>query len=384
MRANRSASSQFRLSAMLTRPVALLAIIFLGIAVAQNARPVSRSEAIIRNNEGVRLSGEGRDTEAEKLYLAALGAGYDDDLTRAKIASNLAVLYRRQDRYRDAELMFRRALEWRQKNLPDGSIEIAYSLNNLGEIYRIQGRDWEARNLMETAVRSLQPSHADVPAYPTMLGNLAIVIARFGEFDKAEELLRSVLLLYDNRRESASREYGVTLSNLSQVLEARDKLEAAVAIDEKAIAIFQRLGTPARTDLAGTLANTGELYQRLLRMEDARQAEEQALDLLSPEGDRALRAQILRHLGNILANAGSAKDSLPYFEHSLLIEEKTFGAEHPATARLLLDYSSASERAGQKSLSRRLRQRAMELLTRLKRQSPDQMTVSIRELRAAQ
>jgi tetratricopeptide (TPR) repeat protein len=382
MGGNRSARSEFRVSALPTKPVALLAIVFLGTAIAQDARPVSRLDAITSNNEGARLSGEGRDVEAEKLYLAALGTGYDDDLLRAKIASNLALLYRHQDRYRDAELMFRRALEWRQKNLPAGSIDIAYSLNNLGEIYRIQGREWEARNLMETAVRSLEPSHSDVPAYPSMLGNLAIVIARFGEFDQAEQLLRSALLLYESRQESASREYGVTLGNLSQVLEATNKLEAAVATDEQAIAIFQRLGNSARADLAGTLANTGELYQRLLRMKDARQAEEQALDLLSPEGDAALRAQILRHLGNILANAGSALDSLPYFEHSLLIEEKTFGAEHPATARLLLDYSAASERAGKKSLSRKLRQRALESLTRLNRQSPGQMTVSVRELRA--
>lgn len=73
----------------------------------------------------------------------------------------------------------------------------------------------------------------------------------------------------------------------------------------------------------------------------------------------------------------------PYFEQSVVIHEKTLGAEHPATASLLLDYSSASLRAGNKSMAHKLRKRAAELVARLKAQSPPQMTVSVRDLRAA-
>jgi hypothetical protein len=70
---------------------------------------------------------------------------------------------------------------------------------------------------------------------------------------------------------------------------------------------------------------------------------------------------------------------LPYFEQSLTIYQERLGADHPVTANLLLDYASATERAGNKSLSRKLRKRAQDLLTRLS-QAPDQMTVSFRDL----
>ncbi len=96
-----------------------------------------------------------------------------------------------------------------------------------------------------------------------------------------------------------------------------------------------------------------------------------------------LRGQILRNLGNIVAKGGNPADALPYFEQSVVIYEKTLGAEHPATASLLLDYSSASLRAGNKSMAHKLRKRAAELVARLKAQSPPQMTVSVRALRAA-
>jgi tetratricopeptide (TPR) repeat protein len=129
----------------------------------------------------------------------------------------LAALYRRQDRYRDAVRMFRSALEWRQKNLPSASPDVAYSFNNLAEIYRAEGRDWEARNLMQTAVRGLEQSHADSIALPVILSNLAVVLCRFQEYDDAEELLRSALLSYQRQGQTPSREYGIALNNLRQV-----------------------------------------------------------------------------------------------------------------------------------------------------------------------
>jgi len=354
-----------------------------GIAWAQNVSNISLAEAIARNNSAVQLAREGREGEAEKLYLAALGAGYDDDLSRAKIANNLGGLYQRQERFPDAERMFRSVLQWRQKNLPAASIEVAYSLNSLAEIYRMEGRDWEARNLMETALRTLQQFHADAAALPVILSNLATVLLRFKEFDDAEELLRSVLISYQKQGQTSGRDYAVALNNLGQVLESKNDFEAAASLYQQAIEIFERLGATARIDLSATLANAGELYQSLGRIEEARQAEDRALELLPPQRNGLLRALILRHLGNIVAKAGKPADSLPYFEQSLVIEDKTFGPEHPGTAGLLLDYSSASLRAGNKSLSRKLRKRATELLARLNSQSPDQMTVSVRDLRAA-
>jgi tetratricopeptide (TPR) repeat protein len=363
------------------RRLTFLAMLFTGMVGAQSAGKDLLSQAAARNNQAISLAHEGREAEAEQLYRAALGAGYQDDLARAKIANNLAALYQRQDRFREAEVMYRCALQWRQKHLAAESVEVAYSLNNLAEVYRAEGQDWEARNLMETALRTLQQFHADAPGLPSVLNNLAIVRCRFGEVDQAEELLRTALRSYDWNPDTASREYGVTLNNLGKVLETKNDLLAARPLYEQAIGIFEGLGAPARKDLAGALANTGVLYQRLDRIEDARQAEQRALELLRPAGDAVLRAQVLRNLGNIVARTGSPVDSLPYFEQSLSIQDKTLGQDHPATARLLLDYAAATLRAGNKSLSRKLRKRAAELVARFNLQSLDHMTVSVRALR---
>jgi tetratricopeptide (TPR) repeat protein len=353
-----------------------LLILYSGVASAQN--PLA--EAVARNNEALDLFEHGRYTEAERLYRSALGAAYNDDLTRAKIANNLAVLYKREDRYSDAERMFRNALQWRQRGLPEGSVEVAYSLNNLGDILRIEGRDWEAGKLLEISVQSLQQFHPDDPFLPLILSNLSSVRCWFGKFDDAEALVREALILYEKQKGAGSWEYGITINNLGRILQSKDEFKAADLLYAQAISIFERLGAQGRSYLATTLSNVGVLYQQQKQMEEARQAEQRALDLLGPTGDEPLRAIILRNLGNLVACTGNAADSLRYFEKSLTIQETALGGEHPMTAPLLLDYASAAMRAGDKSLSRKLTRRANELLNRLNHQSPEDLTVSVRAL----
>jgi tetratricopeptide (TPR) repeat protein len=356
-----------------------LLILFSGVTWAQN--PLA--EAIGRNNEAARLADDGRFAEAEGLYRAALGAKYDDDLLRAKVANNLARLYERQDRYGDAEQMFRKALLWRQKDLPGSSNEVAYSLNNLAEILHIEGRDWEAGNLLETSVQSLQQFHPNDPLLPLILSNLAGIRCQFGRFDEAEVLLRAGLNSYGEQKGAASWEYGITLNNLGRVLQSKNEFEAADRLYAQAVSVFEPLGAQAQPYLATTLSNVGVLYERQKRVEEARQTDERALALLRPTGDEPLHSSILRNLGSLLVNAGHAADSLPYFEKSLTIQEKALGAEHPTTVTVLLEYASAAMQAGEKSLSRKLRVRAKELLARLNRQSPEDLTVSVHALSAA-
>jgi tetratricopeptide (TPR) repeat protein len=357
----------------------ILTILFSGVISAQN--PLA--EAVARNNKALVLVDAGRYTEAERLLVSALGGKYDDDLARARIANNLAAVFKKQDRYSDAERMFRNALQWRRKNLPDASVDIAYSLNNLAEVLRIEGRQWEAKNLLETSVQNLQQFHPDDPFLPLILSNLAGALCWFRKFDEAEALLRAALILYEKQKGTASWEYGVTINNLGRVLQSKNDLQSADELYAEAVSIFTALGAQARSYLATTLSNVAVLYERQKRVEEARQTDQRALELLDPTGDEPLRATILRDLGNLEANTGNAADSLPYFEKSLTIQEKALGAEHPVTVLLLRDYASAAMRAGNKSLSRKLRGRANELLARLNRESPEKLTVSVGALSAA-
>jgi tetratricopeptide (TPR) repeat protein len=304
-------------------------------------------------------------------------------LARAKIANNLAWLYQRQDRYPEAENILRRALRWRQKNLPPSSVEIAYSLNNLADVYRIEGRDWEARNLLEAAVRILRDSHPEPDGFSVIVSNLAVQLSKFLEYDQAEDLLSEALSDSERQQGATSREVGIAANNLAQVLRAKKRPEDAAALYARAVHIFEILGPDAAPDLAVALANTGQLQGEQHQCAQARQTEQRALDLLNDVGNAPLRAAILQNLGDIVVSSGDPTAALPYFQQSLDIQQKAFGAGHPATIRLLLDYAAATLRAGQKSLARKLRKRAEELYARLHSENPSQFTVSLNSLHEA-
>ena len=80
-----------------------------------------------------------------------LGAQHPDV---AASLNNLALLYRAQGRYGEAEPLYQRALAIYEAVLGTQHPYVAASLNNLAEIYRVQGRYGEAEPLINGRWRS--------------------------------------------------------------------------------------------------------------------------------------------------------------------------------------------------------------------------------------
>ncbi len=70
----------------------------------------------------------------------------------AQSLNNLAVIYRAQGQYADADPLFKRALSILEKTVPNHP-NVAATLDNLAEIYTNMGRDDEAEKLLARAKR---------------------------------------------------------------------------------------------------------------------------------------------------------------------------------------------------------------------------------------
>ncbi len=66
------------------------------------------------------------------------------------------MLYHAQGRYAEAELLYKRALEIREKALGPDHPDVANSLNNLASLYDEQGRYGEAEPLLKRALTILE------------------------------------------------------------------------------------------------------------------------------------------------------------------------------------------------------------------------------------
>lgn len=354
-----------------TRRLAALCTWAVSLAAAQSAG----SEARRLNNNAAVLYEQGKFDEAEQLYHVALALSADDRLTAATIASNLGALYKRSNRLPEAEQQYRQALDLRRRHLTQARPEIADSMNNLAEVYRLEGRYWEARNLAEAAVQALEQADPRSPDMPVFLNNWAGMERDLQHSGRAEQLLQWAYHLADKPGDRANTSLATVLNTLAQVRTDQHRYAQAEQLYLDAIAIFEKADRPY--ELAVSCANLGRAQLQLGRTAEARQTELHALELMNAEmqPDELLRAAILRNLGNVAAAEGDVPVALNYFAEALRRLERVLGPRHPSLADVLLDYAAVASRAGDKSQARKMRKRAEVLAAQRRRDDLSRQTV---------
>ncbi|APZ54423.1 Tetratricopeptide repeat-containing protein [Salipiger abyssi] len=117
-----------------------------------------------------------------------MGPEHPDTLTSV---NNLAVLYRSTGRYGEAEPLYRRALEARERVLGPEHPDTLRSVNNLAALYENTGRYGEAEPLFRRALEASEEADGYGPMHPTTVvynGNLAFLLANS---DRPQDALRA-------------------------------------------------------------------------------------------------------------------------------------------------------------------------------------------------
>jgi tetratricopeptide (TPR) repeat protein len=148
------------------------------------------------SDSGRQAYGRGNYAEAEKLFKAALkeAENLKDPELIAVSNVHLGSVYAGQQKWDEAEKLFLKAIEIRERIGDKDSNEITYALSNLGLIYAEQKK-----------------------------------------YDKAEEILRRAITI---REKTESPDLAVALLNLGKVYAEQKKLTEAQVVYEKAFELF--------------------------------------------------------------------------------------------------------------------------------------------------
>jgi tetratricopeptide (TPR) repeat protein len=108
------------------------------------------------NSRVSQLIGAGRYGEAlpvaEQLVATARTRFGESHIVYARSIELLGQVHARQRRFTDAEMLFKQAIAiFEQVQGPEG-LDVVYGLNNLAEVYRLQGRAAEAEPLYQRAL----------------------------------------------------------------------------------------------------------------------------------------------------------------------------------------------------------------------------------------
>jgi tetratricopeptide (TPR) repeat protein len=108
--------------------------------------------------------------------------------------NNLAAVYSSQGQYREAEELFKKALEGRRKQLGNDHTDTLWSMNGLAIVYSSQGRYDEAEELQKRALEGMKKRiGGNHPRTFLLMNNLADVYKSQGRHDEAEQLRKQVL-----------------------------------------------------------------------------------------------------------------------------------------------------------------------------------------------
>src|SRR5262249_11825447 len=142
-------------------------------------------------------------------------------------------------------------------------------LNNLGNVYRDQGKYGEAEEFLKRALvtreRALGANHPDVAS---TLNNLAIVYRRQGKYSEAEGLYKRALAINEQALGTSHPNVAWTLNDMAVRYEGRGESGSALAYSRKATAAIlahraaESTGTPRTEAVGGLVEPRASYFQR--------------------------------------------------------------------------------------------------------------------------
>jgi tetratricopeptide (TPR) repeat protein len=245
---------------------------------------------------------------------------------------------------------------------PDDAIALAA---NLAPFFsrRSSWGDWATTHKM---VKDCAQQAGNLTGVAQTLNNLGVVYRSQGKWDEAIDCYEQSLETL--RRLGDEHGVGQTLMNLGVVYDSQSKWEQAIDCYEQSLEIFRRLGD--EHGVAQTLNNLGAVYQSQGKCEQAIDCYEQSLETLRRQGDKHGVAQTLNNLGVVYDSQGKCEQAIDYYEQALEIFRR-LGDEH-SVGITLNNLGALHDRRNQTEKARILLQEA---LTYLHPSSPEFQTV---------
>jgi tetratricopeptide (TPR) repeat protein/CHAT domain-containing protein len=312
-------------------------------AIAKERYGVNHANyGVALNSLAVVYKAQGKYGEAEELYkrdLAisekALGTSHPHV---AQTLNNLANLNSNQGKYADAIELHKRALAIREKALGKNHPNVAQSLQNLAGVYSDQAKYAEAERLFERArviyEKTLGANHPQVASSLIGLANIAYAQGKYAD---AEARYRRALAIEEKALGADHPNVALTLNNLGIVLREEGKYAEAETTFKRALAIREKTFGADHPDVAATLGSLALVYAEQAKYADAEELHKRALAIKEKTLGKSHPdvAATLGGLALVYAAQGKYGEAEELDKRALAIEERAHGADHPKVAGAL-------------------------------------------------
>lgn len=272
--------------------------------------------------------------------------------------SNLAFVCQERGELPEAERLYRRVLELRERYLGPDHPAVAASLNNLTATLHLLGRNAEADPLLRRAL-IIAETVEDTNLTASILNSLGAVLLDLDEPARAQPILRRAMAMFEKSEGADSLDVGKTHNNLGTVYIAEGELGRAEAELTLAASIYEKNLGPEHPLLGTVLANVYILMATGKRFDDGEPFLRRALAISEREAPASPRTQRLRFYLAALETAHHNYEAAAGLLKSVIAsQELVWGANSPQVAAALERYSDVLRRMHQKTEAKRAGERA--------------------------
>ncbi|KAI2494374.1 hypothetical protein MHU86_20146 [Fragilaria crotonensis] len=257
-----------------------------------------------------------------------------DDVKAGQVLNLMGISFAKRQKYGDSMAAFEQALEMRKKCLGEGHVDVAETLHNMGNCSAKSGDFNEARTYYDEALRikRMQLWKNDVSVAQT-LHNIGNVLVAQGSNDGAMKSYKEALALRKNALGCDSVEVAYSLHciakinrNQHDIASARENFDASLRI--KRLRLHKH-----HPSIAETLEQLGSIYMHIGEEEEGALCLNAALNIYKTRrGEGVKIAHIYEQLGLKCERKQCITKALDYFNRSLKVRARFFGAEHESVA----------------------------------------------------
>ncbi|KAL8789524.1 MAG: hypothetical protein Q9213_001137 [Squamulea squamosa] len=300
---------------------------------------------------GILYADQGKHVEAEKMYRRALdgkekawGAEHTSTLDTV---NNLGNLYSDQGKMAEAEEMYMRALKGYEKVWGTEHISTLDTVNNLAVLYKNQGKMAEAEEMYIRALKGKEKAWG-VEHISTLdtVNNLAVLYSDQGKMAEAEEIYIRAL---KGKEKAWGAEHISTLdtvNNLAVLYYHQGKIAEAEEIYIRALKGKEKAWGAEHTSTLDTVNNLAVLYYHRGKMAEAEEMYMRALKGYEKVwgAEHISTLDTVNNLAVLYKNQGKMAEAEEMYRRALDGYINTRGSGHPSTRLIARNLSLLRER----------------------------------------
>ncbi|KAK2612718.1 hypothetical protein QQS21_001335 [Conoideocrella luteorostrata] len=262
----------------------------------------------------------------------AIIQGSDKDLDW--VFHNLGILYAEQGKLQEAEEMYARALQEKEKTWGPDHTSSLETVHSLGCLYAYQGKLQEAEEMFVPTLQGKEkvwgPDHTSSLATVHSLGRL---YAKQGKLQEAKEMYARAL---QGNEKAWGPDHTSTLStvnSLGRLYVKQGKLQEAEEMYARALQGNKKAWGPDHTSTLATVHNLGYLYAKQRKLQEAEEMYARALqgNKKAWGPDHTLTLDTVYSLGCLYADQGKLQEAEEMYARALQGNEKAWGPDHTST-----------------------------------------------------